>query len=159
MKSTLPTGNEVPPRFKATPNKEPAQTMAYSGICSQKYFKLFNASLHSCTSSKIIRVRCGSIFCPQVHESICKIRLGSLVRAKSAFNSTCASKLTYMVLAKHNFPNWFNTQDLPTCLAPWSTSGLRYGLFCQALKSLRIVLAISISILFVQIYTFLIRKM
>ena len=54
MKSTLPTGNEPPERFKATPNREPAQTMLYSGASSQKYFRLFSASLHSCISSKMI---------------------------------------------------------------------------------------------------------
>jgi glycosyltransferase involved in cell wall biosynthesis len=84
-------GKEIP-EFNTIPNKEPAQTIGISGFFSAKYFNVFNASGHSCISSKIISVL-ASMVLPLINESELIIRSTSLLAVKKSFSSGRSSKL------------------------------------------------------------------
>ena len=143
MKSTLPTGKDAPVRLRATPRSEPAHATAYSGASSQKYFKLFKASLHSWISSRTIRVEVGEIFFPVISSIDLMSFKGSLVRLKSSFMAGIVSKLMYTISSKDSLPNFFNAHDLPTWRAPCNTKGLRRGFSFHAFNLSNIPLCIS----------------
>ena len=125
MKSTLPTGKEVPLCI-ATPSREPAATMAYSGAFSQKYFKEDSAFGTSWISSKISKVSSLLTETP-VSTLIARRILSTLI---SPSNTCCIrgllSKLTYAVFSKQLAPNSFISQVFPTCLAPRMINGFRF---------------------------------